>query len=168
MPNGSTTIVSEIYYVIVSTHYNGKTTTTEYDTYASDIYIMNIDSTETLSWVKKLPKNQHSNDKYGYQLSLKSCAIGSDLHVFYVDNPKNLKLKETEAPARHENKMGGYLIGVSIDQSGELKKYNLGEIEKFETNFFIRLFVNGGSNSLIKTCRRKKMNMLFSLSIQSK
>ena len=56
LENGSTVIVSEIYYTIVNTYYNGKTTTTTYHTYAKDLIIFSIDQAGNLAWIKKIPK----------------------------------------------------------------------------------------------------------------
>lgn len=166
MKNGSTTIVSEQYHVVVNTYYNGKTTTTTYDTYADDIFIMNIDIQGKMKWVKKIPKSQHSNDAAGRQLSFNTYAIDNELHVFYIDNLKNLNLPATEAPKRHEQGRGGFLTAVKLDENGNQTKYSLGEIEKYETNFFIREFVDGDMNNLISTERKRRMNSLYSIEIK--
>lgn len=166
MKNGSTTIVSEQFIVITTTYYNGKTTTTKYDTYADDIFVMNIGADGKMKWVKKIPKSQHSNDAYGPQLSIKTYAVDNDLHVFYVDNLKNLNLPPTEAPKRHEQGRGGFLTAVKLDENGNQTKYNLGEIEKYETNFYIREFVDGGMNNIISSERKRKMNTLYSIELK--
>jgi hypothetical protein len=86
--------------------------------------------------------------------------------VFYVDNLKNLNLPVTEAPKWHEQGRGGFLTGVKIDENGNQSKYNLGEIEKYETNFYIREFVDGGRNNIISSERKRKMNSLYSIEIK--
>lgn len=166
MKNGSTTIVSEQFHVVTRTYYNGRTTQTTYDSYAEDVFAMNIGENGKMKWVKKIPKSQHSNDSYGPQLSIKSYAIDNDLHVFYVDNLKNLNLPTTEAPKWHEQGRGGFLTGVKFDENGNQTKYNLGEIEKYETNFYIREFVDGGLNNIISSERKHKMNTLYSIRIK--
>jgi hypothetical protein len=169
MNNGSTNIVSEQYRVDVISYYdfNCKCYRTSYYTYADDIFVMNIDSAGTLAWTKKIPKAQYSGDAYGDGLSINSISTGNTLHIFFIDNIKNLNLSPMEVPKVHMNGRGGYLTGVAIDEKGTVSKYSLGEINKFKTHFFIRGFVNGGNNNLISTERKKKKNKLFSLEVKS-
>lgn len=166
MKNGSTTILSEQFHTETHTYYNGRTTTTTYDTYAEDIFLMNIDAAGKMKWVKKIPKGQHSNDSYGPQLSFKSYLSNDIIHIFYVDNLKNLNLPPTEAPKWHEQGRGGFLTAVKVDENGNQSKFNLGEIDKYETNFYIRYFVDGGLNNIISSERKHKMNTLYSIEIR--
>ena len=166
LDNGSTIIVSEIYYVVVSTHYNGKTTTTTYDTYANDIFVFNIDPAGKLVWVKKIPKRQHANDAAGEGLSISSAVKGNSLHIFYIDHLENFDLKENEAPRVHLNRRGGYLAGIEIDEKGNVTKHNMGEAAQYETNFYTRKFIDGRKNNLVAVERKKKKNMLFSIDIK--
>lgn len=166
MKNGSTNIVSEQFHTVTRTYYNGRTTQTTYDTYAEDVFVMNIDAKGKMNWVKKIPKSQHSNDAYGPQLSINSYAIDNALHIFYVDNLKNYNLPVTEAPKWHEQGRGGFLTAVKLDENGNQTKFNLGEIEQYETNFYIREFIDGDKNNLISTERKRKMNSLYSIEIR--
>ncbi|MFL5764226.1 MAG: hypothetical protein ACJ77K_09810 [Bacteroidia bacterium] len=168
MPDGSTKIVSE-QYVVVETYYydmNCKCMRTRYDTYADDIFVMSIEKDGKLGFVKKIPKSQHAAGAYGAGISINSLAVGNDVHIFYIDNIKNMDLPPTEAPKRHEDRRGGFLTGVTVTAKGDVKKYSLGEIEKYETNFFIREFVPGGRNNLISTERKKRKNTLFSIDVK--
>ncbi len=168
MPNGSTKIVSEQYVVRLTYYYDFscKCMKTRYDTYADDIFVMSIDAKGKLEWVKKIPKAQHAPDGLGDGLSINSLVSGNDVHIFYIDNIKNLDLPSNEAPKVHENRRGGFLTAVTVTEKGDVKKYSLGEIKVFKTNFFIRGFVDGGNNNLISTERRKKKNKLISLEIK--
>jgi hypothetical protein len=168
MPDGSTKIVSEQYYVRIIQYYdmNCKCMKTKYDTFADDIFVLSIDAKGKLDWVKKIPKSQHAPNAYGPGISINSLAVGNSVHIFYIDNLKNFNLPPTEAPKRHEDRRGGFLTGVSVSANGDVKKYNLGEIEKYDTNFYIREFVDGGNNNLISTERRKKQNILFSIEVK--
>jgi hypothetical protein len=167
MPDGSTKIISEIYYVRITTYYDAscKCTKTRYDTYAEDIYVMSITAGGKLDWVRKIPKAQHAADKVGRQLSIQSIIKDNELHIFYVDNLKNFNLPVTEAPKRHESRKGGFLNGVTVTADGTIKKYNLGEIEDYKTPFFIREFANGENYNLLSTERRKKKNVLYSIEV---
>jgi hypothetical protein len=168
MPDGSTKIVSEQYWVKVTYYYDAgcKCMRTRYDTYADDIFVLSIEKEGNLGWVKKIPKSQHAPNAVGQGLSINTYSTGNDIHIFYIDNIKNMKLSPKEAPKRHEDRKGGYLTAVTINPKGDVKKYSLGEIETYETNFFIREFVNGGRKNLISTERRKKKNMLFSIDVK--
>ena len=86
--------------------------------------------------------------------------------VFYTDNKKNLDLKNDESPKMHQQGRGGYLACVSFDKKGEMKKHLLGEIDEFETNFFIRRFVKGDYDNLIYTARKRRRNSMISIGIQ--
>jgi hypothetical protein len=77
-----------------------------------------------------------------------------------------MNLPVTEAPKRHEDGRGGFLTGVTISTKGDVKKHSLGEIEEFDTKFFIREFVPGERNNLISTERRKKRNVLYSVEVK--
>ena len=168
MPDGTTKVVSEQYVVIANTYYDPNThsTRTTYNTFADDIFLISIDAKGKLEWVKKLPKAQHSGDARGAGLSLNTYVTGNDLNLFYIDNIKNEHLSVNEAPKRHENGRGGYLTAIRISPNGDQKRYNLGEIDDYETNFYIRYFVDGENNNLISTERRKKEDMLFSIDIK--
>ena len=149
MPNGSTKIVSEQYWVRRITYYDNSChcMKTKYDTYADDIFVMSIDAKGKLEWVKKIPKAQHSSDAIGDRLSINPMITGNDLHIFYIDNIKNLNLPATEAPKVHQNRMGGFLTAVTVNEKGDVKKFSLGQINDFDTNFFIRGFEDGGNNN---------------------
>lgn len=166
LEGGSTKILAEQYHVVSHTHYNGKTTSTTYSTHAEDIFVFSIDKNGKLEFVSKIPKAQHSGDALGAGLSFNSMVTGNTLHIFFIDNLKNFNLAPTAAPYRHLNGKGGFLTAVNIDGKGVVKKFNLGEIERYETNFFIRGFVKGDNNNLISTERKKKINILFSITVK--
>ncbi|PBQ31169.1 hypothetical protein CNR22_05115 [Sphingobacteriaceae bacterium] len=167
--DGSTRIVAEQYYTVVSTYYDAgcKCMRTKYDTYALDVFILAIGSGGKLDWVKKIPKAQHSAGAYGPGISINTLMTSNnDLHIFYVDNLKNFNLPVDEAPKWHQDGRGGFLNGVTVSANGNVKKYNLGEIEDYKTRFSVREFVNGGHTNLISSERRKKKNVLYSIEIK--
>lgn len=168
LPDGSIKILAEQYVVVVSRYYDMgcKCMRTSYDVYADDIFVLSITPEGKMDWVKKIPKSQHSGGAYGPGISINSLCTGNDLHVFYIDNIKNMNLPVTEAPKRHEDGRGGFLTGVTISTKGDVKKHSLGEIEEFDTKFFIREFVPGERNNLISTERRKKRNVLYSVEVK--
>lgn len=166
LPNGSTEIVSEQYHVVVTTSYNGKTTTTYYHTYANDIFVFNIDASSNLAWVKKIAKRQQSGDAAGAGLSFNSYQIGNDVHIFFLDNLENFDLPDNEVPKVHVNNRGGFLVGAQVAPDGKITKYNLGDIKDYETNFYVRYFQDGRNNNLIDVERKRKKNILFSIDMR--
>lgn len=166
LDDGSVVIVSEVYYVVTHTYYNGKTTTTTYTTYAKDIIVFNIDPAGKLAWIRKIPKSQRAGNAAGPGLSLSSMVKGKHVYIFYLDHIENFTLKEDEAPRVHQDGRGGYVAAVDIDEKGVVKKTNLGEAEQYETNLYMRNFIDGKKNNLITVERKRKKNMLFSIEIK--
>jgi hypothetical protein len=167
MPNGSVKIVAENYYIIETTHSNGKTTTTTYTTYAEEVYVFSIDAKGSMEWIKKLPKLQRSGGAIGPAVSINILPVGDNIHIFYLDDKENDKILKTNAPPHtYGAHRGGCLIGIAIDPKGNVSRYNLGDVKEYKTNFFIRYFSNGGKNNLISTERRRRKNILFSLQVK--
>jgi hypothetical protein len=170
--NGSVKIIAEEYYVITSTNYTSYsmygrgTPTYTYDTYANDIYVISIGVKGQLEWVKKIPKTQHSTGSQGSGLSFSSLCLENDLHFFYLDDEKNTNLSPDRAPVTYNFHSGGLLVGVSIDQNGNVSRNNLGDVKVYRTNFFIRYFVKSGYRSLIDTEIRKRNGVLISIQVK--
>lgn len=182
-PNGSVKIIAEQYrleyvrnyyypgpgyrtYGMGNMYYpNAGNTRVDYTIYADDIFVFSIDGRGKLEWVKKIPKAQRGHDKNAPGLSLVTYFTGNDVHLFYVDNIKNEKLSVNESPYVHQDNKGGYLTAVRLDVSGNVTKYNLGSVKDHNANFYVRYFVDGGSNNLISTERKRKRNTLFSIEI---
>lgn len=180
-PNGSVKIVAEQYRLEYTRNYyypgpgyrsygmmyypSSANTRIDYTIYVEDIFVFSIDSHGKLEWVKKIPKAQIGHDKTAAGLSMVTYFTGNDVNLLYVDNIKNANLPVTESPYIHQDNRGGYLTAVRLNEEGTIKKYNLGSIADFKTNFYIRYFVDGGNNNLISTERRKKKNTLFSIEI---
>lgn len=165
---GTLTLLAEQYRVVENRVYrtsNGiSTVQTTYDTYADDIYIIQA-TPDGKSLARKIPKSQHSNDYTGAELSFNSLMKNGVLYVFFTDNKKNLELEKDEAPKTHQQGKGGYLCCVSMNREGVIQRQILGEISDFETNFFIRRFVDGDQNNLIYTARRHRRNTLISIGV---
>lgn len=186
-PNGSTKIIAEQYEQKMTSNFisassNGLSAPSlgvgigvmaaatnskvSYETFAGDIYVFSIDPTGKLEWTKKIPKNQHSADWLGVSISMNNLTVGNDIHLFFLDNVKNMNLKPSEAPKRHEDRRGGFLNGVTVDANGTVTKYNLGDTKEYKTNFFLRYFVKNQNKALISTMRKKKKNLLMSIEVK--
>jgi hypothetical protein len=167
LENGSTKIIAEQHLMVEVQHTSGSSTYTSVNTFDDDIFVFSIDKNEKLEYVIKIPKSQASSSVTAKGISFNSMMVGNTLHIFYLDNIKNADLAINQAPFTHREGMGGYLVGIAIDEKGSMKKFNLGEVAQFETNFYIRGFANGGNNNLIGSERKKKMNKMFSLYVKS-
>jgi hypothetical protein len=97
---------------------------------------------------------------------MNNLTVGNDIHLFFLDNVKNMNLKPSEAPKRHEDRRGGFLNGVTVDANGTVTKYNLGDTKEYKTNFFLRYFVKNQNKALISTMRKKKKNLLMSIEVK--
>lgn len=165
LDDGSRIILSEQYHVVVSTYYNGKTTTTKYDTYANDIFLLKIKADGQMAWFQKIPKAQHSNGSVGAGISFTSFCKDNKLTIFYVDNINNYNLPINEAPKTHQDGRGGFITAAQVDEQGNVQKFNLGDVKDLDTHFYIRYFKDGGRSNLIDTERKKRENLLMSIDI---
>lgn len=163
MSDSSTVVIAEQYQVVVSTYYNGRTTTYTYDTYADDIYILKFDALGKVIWINKIAKAQHSNDAYGRTLSFNAVPNKGGVDLFFIDNLKNLNLPINESPYMHQEGRGGYFTGVSVDSEGYMKRYSLGEMDAFETDFCIRYFDAGNHGNLLGSGRSGRRGFMYSI-----
>ncbi len=158
-PNGSTKIITEVDYFSGAGAYSR----------SNDIYVLSISSDHKLEWMRKLPKAQKNQDFSlpvpAADLSMNAYITGNDLHIFYLDNPANFNLAETSVPEICKEGKSNNLIGVHIDVNGNVKKYDLGNTDQFESDFFIKNFIDGGNRNLIYTQQKRKKNTVFSIHI---
>ena len=135
--DGSMEIIGEESYSV--TRSNGRSSYTTY--YYQDILDLRIDSKGELLWVKKIPKNQAGSAPAGgaslqfgglaaSSLSFYAYPSNNKTYLFYTDNIKNLKLAIDQAPARHSDGLGGYLVYYKVDQNGQVTKGDLFDYKK--------------------------------------
>jgi hypothetical protein len=159
-PDGSTKIVSELFYVRVNNSSNGQKT---YTYIYNDAVIMNIKGGK-LDWVQKIPKAQVSAAG-GRGCSINSLVVGDELHIFWKDKPDNSKRDPDEKPARFGG-TNGMLRGCAINSKGEMKFTDIVDVAPYDMHFDISKFVDGPNHNLLSTERRSKENMLFSIDVK--
>jgi hypothetical protein len=182
-PNGSIKIIGEQHNVTKSVFYTptsgpnagltrstvkmaGSKEVVEYYSYYNDIYVISIAADGKMEWIRKIPKKQTSAGMYGKWLSFNSLTIGNDLHIFYNDDVDNIRLAEGEAPKLFRLPKNGCLMGIRIKENGDIDRFGLNKLEDFDTEFFIKRFVNGKNNNLVWAEKRRKKNMLFSIEVK--
>ncbi len=114
-----------------------------------------------VEWMRLLPKNQFGSETGNepQQLSFAAIKGEKELYVVYVDNPKNLELKEDELPAFHMGRRGmmvTYQIGYT---GGEVKKYKVLDLEGYKGKEFYdvepRSFVETGAGTFVFEAAQK-------------
>jgi hypothetical protein len=86
----------------------------------SNIIAVNMDK-DKLAWTHIIAKIQRGTEDPG-RLSFRHFRSGSSDYIFYIDNPKNLDLKDDDYPALHLEGAAGTLIEAKIDGNGALTK----------------------------------------------
>jgi len=112
--------------------------------YYGSILAARMEADGTLSWMKKLPKNQmarfagrpHSEfikDKVVGDMGFATINRHSDPIIVFADNDKNLELPDNEVPSTHWDRFGGYLTAYRINRlSGDVEKMSLFALSNYE------------------------------------
>lgn len=168
MSDGSTRIIGEQYEVRQVSYFDNtcRCYRTYYQTYAEDVFVFNIKADGNFSWIKKLPKEQFCDCQNPPGLSINSFIENDNLHVFYMDNIRNLNLPESMPPARHVEGRGGFLTGVKIDSEGKIQKYSIGEVNELADYIHIRQFQKNENAGIIDVNRSRKKNTLISIGLK--
>ncbi len=163
LSDGSTKIVSEIYWVEAHTTRNSNGTTSTYYTYNyNDVVIMSIKGGK-MEWIKKIAKITESTAPG--MLSISTVVIGTDLHIFWKDKPENSNVPEGERPDKFGGR-DGMLRACKVSVNGDMKKYDITDLKEYEIRCSIREFQNNGNNTLSNTERSKKKNVMFALDVK--
>jgi hypothetical protein len=162
-PNGAIKIIAEIYrqYTYTSVDSKGRMTT-NYATDAKDIFVISIDNTGKMEWIKKIPKSQNCSNWVAPGSSINSFVTGNDLNIFYLENLKNNKLPVEKKKTYWDGDVG-MVKAITIDANGNVTSYSLTSTKEFKTRFYVRYFKNGGNHNLIHMQRKKKKDILFSI-----
>lgn len=108
----SMVMVMESYHIVVRTSNNGRTRTYYY---YDDVYALLVDTEkQQIEQSHKIPKYQFGVDR-NFDLGMSSFMDGNVLHVFFIDNKKNLEITPDMVPARHVTGLGGFLTGATVD-----------------------------------------------------
>ncbi len=134
--DGSIVMVGEKYYAVTTYNSKGQSSTTYY---YQEMLISKINSDGSLGWMRKLPKNQVGRNSGTSSLFTVTFTLGggsglgfkyinnNDAHyLLFLDNVKNINLKDNEVPKAHQDGAGGFLTGYRIDdKTGEVKKLSI-------------------------------------------
>lgn len=106
-------LVLESYHLVIRSTNNGRTQTYYY--YYDDVYAVKINTEkQQIDKAYKIPKRQLGIN-IRVDLGISSFMFDDELYVFFIDNKKNLELKEDMIPAEHRSTAGGFLSGVRLD-----------------------------------------------------
>ena len=144
--NGTMNIVTELYKKSPSTYNTqaNELVNEQIDTYGLEVFVINVNpSTGMVNHYKEIKKLQKAFNMDGESMSISLSQKGNVTNIFYIDNPSNFKLKSSEAPIQYVNKNAGNIIVVTVNEKGEIAKYNLGSTENIASDLRIRKFNKG-------------------------
>lgn len=118
--DGSLLLVGEEYYYRTYQYRCGNSWCTRTTYYYQDALAQYIDASGTLSWTKKIPKNQVGSFTFG--LGIRVLPYNGSNYMFFLDNEKNLNITPDQVPVTHSAGWGGVLVAVKLDAVGDLKK----------------------------------------------
>lgn len=153
--DGGGTLVAEQYYMYVETvttpSGNGQTTTRYiYHYIYNDILVLNFNADGELVWKCKIPKRQHTTNDGGYYSSYALMVQGDKLFFVYNDNPRNLTLEETEAPAdMGRNRRELAVVLAEVDASGKLSRELLISTERGDVIVRPKVCEQTGANEML-------------------
>lgn len=143
--DGSTIVLAEKLVVkkgfdlAVSEHSSVKS-----DLFYGSILAARMEADGTLSWMKKLPKNQTTKvtgrpdaefirDQVIDDMGFATINRHSDPIIVFADNDNNLELPDNEAPSIHRGRFGGFLTAYRINRlSGDVEKMSLFALSNYE------------------------------------
>ncbi len=146
--DGSVFLALEEYRLVITSSYNGRTTSTTYTYYYEDMLGIKIDSKGNFLWMRKLPKKQRGVNSY-QTLGYKLVSDSTGYYFLYIDNKKNVDLEEDEAPKYHENGYGGQVMVAKVDNNGVVSKELLFDTREEDLMVMPRLFKKIDGNRYI-------------------
>ncbi|MEL6557414.1 MAG: hypothetical protein AAFQ94_04475 [Bacteroidota bacterium] len=162
--NGGAIMIAEKYYrsLFSTTNYNATTgpstsNTTSYN--YDDIIVTSISAEGTIEWVKRIAKEQSSQDP-GYYLSYLLLYDENNLHLVYNDDAKNLDREEGEKLHQFNRYSEAVTVMTTIDKEGSSSKQQL--FSQSEAEVIIRPAGGGKiSDSELVLCGQNKSKFRF-------
>ena len=154
--DGSVFISCEEYYVIARTYSDSKgNTRTTYTYYYGDIIASRINAAGNFEWMRKIPKSQRGSSGRG-TMSFKLVFDATGYYFLYLDNLKNMELKEDEVPKVHVDGFGGQVVVAKIDNKGVLSKELVFDTREEDIMLFPSQFKRINKNQFIGRATLKK------------
>jgi hypothetical protein len=123
--------------------------------YYEDILGSKISANGEYQWLRKIPKRQKGSVGRG-TMGYKLISDASGYYFLYLDNLKNMYIKEEEVPKYHIDGFGGQVVVSKIDNSGNLSKELLFDTREEEIMIFPTEFSRINGNQFIGRARIKK------------
>ena len=123
--------------------------------YYDDILGSKISANGEYEWLRKIPKRQKGERGTG-TMGYKLISDESGYYFLYLDNLKNMHIREEEEPKYHVDGYGGQVIVSKIDHSGVLSKELLFDTREEEIMIFPTEFSRINGNQFIGRARIKK------------
>jgi hypothetical protein len=165
--DGSVFIACEEYYVVQSSYTDSRGhTTIRYTYYYEDILGAKINADGNFEWMKKIPKKQKGTRGRG-TMGFKLVSDAGGYYFLYLDNIKNLDIKEDEVPSYHVDGWGGQVVVSKIDNSGATTKEIVFDTRDEDIMLFPALFKRINTNQFIGRATLKK-NLFRPLLITTK
>jgi hypothetical protein len=156
MPDGSSILVAEQFYIRKTTDDNSTTgtSTTRYYYYYNDIILVSIGRNGEIGWVTDVPKYQSSVNDFGYYSSFAIAVYKDKIGLLYNDHRKNLtKPKKTMRPMTSPKNAAAVLVLVD-GKSGEYTKKALFEQKKKAPYLKPKLHLQTAADELVIYAKR--------------
>lgn len=121
--DGSIIVLAEQFYIFQTSSSDGRgLTQTVNHYYYNDLLVYRINPDGHISWLKRIPKVQHSVNDFGYYSSMLSVDVNGEIHCYFNDHSQNYdeygnfdrNFREVSFPMRPKNYV---LVEVLIDPS---------------------------------------------------
>lgn len=103
---------------------NGRMICTQYY-YHNDIFLVLVNASGKIEWMKVAPKRQYSTNDGGVNLSYITLCNENGISLLYYDHPKNFTLIKESGPRYMNNALRGELANISIDYKGKMSRSHI-------------------------------------------
>ena len=154
-PDGSIFISCEEYWWEDRSYYMNNTWHRQVIYYYGDIYGSKIGANGQFEWLRKIPKRQRGSSGKG-TMGFKLINDSSGFYFLYLDNLKNLYIKEDDVPKYHQDGAGGQVMVSRLDYKGNLSKELLFDTREEDIMIYPTEFSRIFGNQFIGRAKIKK------------
>lgn len=125
--DGSSLLVGEhvLFSEVCFTDIRTALTTCNYSYYFNDIFLVKMDPDGNVKWKIRIPKRQLTRNDYGAYSSFALGVIDDKVILTYNENPKNFKIKSSNAYSFMSDPGRSTVVLIEIDKNGHVKKNEL-------------------------------------------